>query len=152
MKKFILIASVLFFASTGLAKEPIPTQTLPVKYTFTSNNTVIKLEEVKKFEQKQIGLMGRKSMDENHGMIFIYKKSSLLNFWMKNTLIPLDMIFLANNKIVGIIANVPPCLTPSSCPSYGPNHIANQVIELNAGKAKKLKLKEGQTIKLRPAK
>jgi uncharacterized protein len=152
MKKLILITCVLFFASTGLAKETIPTQSLPISYTFTSNNTVIELESAKTFEQKQIGLMGRKSMPENHGMIFIYKSSALLSFWMKHTLTPLDMIFLNNNKIVGIIPNVPPCLTQTSCTSYGPDHIANQVIELNAGKAKKLKLKQGQTIKLKPAK
>lgn len=152
MKKILIITSLLFLTNIALADEKMPAQNLPVSYTFKSNNTVINLESAKTFEQKQIGLMGRKSMPENRGMIFIYKKASLLNFWMKNTLIPLDMIFLNNNKIVGIIANVPPCLTPTSCPSYGPGHTANQVIELNAGKAKMLKLKEGQEIKLKHAK
>jgi uncharacterized protein len=149
MKIFTLIISSLVFCNIALAQET-PTQQLPISYTFTSNNQVIKLESAKTYKEKEIGLMGRTHMDDNHGMIFIYNSVGLRSFWMKNTLISLDMIFLKNNKIIDIIENVPPCISFPSCPSYGPDQVANQVIELNAGKAKQLKLDKGQSITLYP--
>lgn len=147
MKILTLLITTLVFLNLGKAQD-LPTQNLPVSYQFTSNETVIDLESPKTFDQKKIGLMGRTQMGENHGMIFIYPEATLRSFWMKNTLIPLDMIFLNNNKIIKIIPNVPPCHNFPDCPSYGPEKISGQVIELNAGRSKALHLQEGQTIKL----
>ena len=81
-------------------------------------------------EQAQ-GLMYRNSLDG--GMLFKFDKSSTNLFWMKNTLIPLDMIWL-NEKmdIIHIEKNVPPCKT-EVCTSYGPEADSMYVVEVNAG-------------------
>ena len=62
--------------------------------------------------ERDQGLMYRKELDKNKGMLFIFDKEGIYPFWMKNTLIPLDMIWIdSNNKIVFIAQNVQPCKT-----------------------------------------
>ena len=79
------------------------------------------------------GLMHRKSMPQNHGMLFIFDKPQLITMWMKNTYIPLDMIFLdKNGKIIWIHENAKP-FDESIISSHFP---ASFVIELNAGQVK----------------
>jgi uncharacterized membrane protein (UPF0127 family) len=85
--------------------------------------------------QEQIrGLMFRKSLESNSGMLFVYEDTANQSFWMKNTLIPLDMIFIDNNlRIVDIKQNVRPCLHENPCPSYTSIKPAKYVLEVNAG-------------------
>ena len=117
--------------------------------SFSKNGHTIDLEVVDTESQREKGLMYRTSMPKNHGMYFIFEKPDMLYFWMKNTLIPLDMIFLNNNKVVAIFNDVPPCKKETAqCPSYGPKVKADAVIELNAGTAKKLKLTKSDSIAL----
>ena len=117
--------------------------------SFTKNNITIYLEVANTEKQREYGLMNRKSMPENHGMIFIFPRSEMLRFWMKYTLIPLDMIFLNHHRIVAIFPNVPPCKKKTNpCSTYGPNIQADEVIELNAGVAKQLSLTIGSNILL----
>lgn len=119
----------------------------PAKIYFIHNDTTIFLEVAKKNAELEKGLMYRASMPENHGMLFIFPNPRVLRFWMKNTLIPLDMIFLNHHRIVAIIPNIPPCPTETNpCPSYGPDTLADEVIELNAGVAKKMTIISGDVI------
>lgn len=86
------------------------------------------------------GLMFRKSINPDEGMLFVLEEG-VNSFWMKNTLIPLDMIWLdASKTIVHIEAEVPPC-KEDPCPSYGPDCDTKYVLELKAGRAKDLSLK-----------
>jgi len=107
--------------------------------SFKKNNITVYLEVADTEKKREYGLMNRKSMPKNHGMIFIFPKPEILRFWMKNTLIPLDMIFLNHGRVVAVIADVPPCKT-SFCRSYGPDLLADEVIELNAGMTKQLEI------------
>ena len=66
---------------------------------------------------------------------------------MKNTLIPLDMVFLQNGVVKAIAANVPPC-TAAPCSMYGPQTPINQVVELRSGRAAQLGLKVGEPVKI----
>jgi uncharacterized membrane protein (UPF0127 family) len=116
-------------------------------YDVTINNKKIVLEIAKTEQQREYGLMDRKFMPKNHGMIFLFDHPQRLSFWMKNTLIPLDMIFLNHGHVVAILNDVPPC-KQVNCPSYEPNVQANQVIELNAGMAKKINIREDTLIAL----
>lgn len=82
------------------------------------------------------GLMFRKRLGQNRGMLFIFEDDSVRNFWMKNTLIPLDMIFVdSEGKVVSIQKNVPPCVDGTSCPVYSSGAGARYVLEINAGLA-----------------
>jgi len=76
----------------------------------------VRLAETEKDIRK--GLMGEKSLGEKEGMLFIYKESKERGFWMKNTFIYLDIIFLDENKhILNIVKNAEPCYS-DSCPDY----------------------------------
>lgn len=99
-------------------------------------------------EERQRGLMWREEMDINAGMLFIFPASApWRTFWMKNTYIPLDIIWLDSTyMIVYQEENVPPCETPS-CPSYGPQEeISQYVLELNAGQISRLASEVGDAI------
>jgi hypothetical protein len=84
-----------------------------------------------------IGLMMREEMDDDTWMRFVFEdEAPNRNFWMKNTLIPLDMIRAdSGSNIVHIEEWVPPCpLDADTCPNYGPDEIATQyVLEVNSG-------------------
>ena len=89
------------------------------------------------------GLMFRKSMPENHGMLFIFPRESMLSFWMKNTYIPLDMLFInAKKEIIHIHEHAKPHdKTLISTPVA-----AMYVLELNAGTVSKLNLQKDDFI------
>lgn len=101
-------------------------------------------------KSRQIGLSDRKSLDKNTGMLFIFPKKGLYSFWMKNTQIPLDMIWINDNKIVYIEKNAPPQAGKNSnLPIYTPTQEANYVLEVNGGESDKYKFKKGDTVTLK---
>lgn len=109
----------------------------------------VNVEVVQKEEELHRGLQFRKSLGPDSGMLFVFRKSWPYAFWMKDTLIPLDMIWMDDTrKIVYIEHNVPPC-TADPCPSYPPKHAALYVLEINAGYAVKLGLQFGDTAEFR---
>lgn len=92
------------------------------------------------------GLMDRTSMPSDHGMLFVFPQAQPLTFWMKDTLIPLDMLFFDEaHRLVTIRADVPPCRA-DPCPTYASTAPARYVLELNAGTAAKLDLRKGDVI------
>jgi uncharacterized membrane protein (UPF0127 family) len=78
-------------------------------------------------------------------MLFPFSPPRVARFWMKNTLIDLDMIFVQRGRIVAILDRVPPC-RQDPCPVYGPWLEVEQVIELAAGQAERLGLKVGDAL------
>jgi uncharacterized protein len=91
-------------------------------------------------EEMSRGLMFRRSMQPDWGMIFIYDDDYIRRFWMKNTLIALDMIFVhSSGEVMGVVANAEPLtLVPRSV-----ERPARYVVELNAGKAAKYGIEAG---------
>lgn len=90
-----------------------------------------------------MGLMYRKQMDSNHGMLFVFPDEDLRSFWMRNTYLPLDIIFIsATRKVVSVSENATP-LTDTARPSEGP---AKYVVEVNAGLAKTWGITKGSTL------
>ena len=110
-------------------------------------NVCYEIEVVSKSEELQRGLQFRESMPKNHGMLFVFQGMYPYPFWMKDTKIPLDMIWMDDSRRVVYIASaVPPCLK-DPCPTYTPTEPALYVLELNAGEAKRIGLeKENQVI------
>jgi uncharacterized membrane protein (UPF0127 family) len=87
------------------------------------------------------GLMFREKLLPDQGMLFVFEKEGAYAFWMKNTLIPLDMLWLDRDRqIVQIERNVPPCKA-DPCPSYGGARPGLYVLELPAGAADRFGLK-----------
>ena len=98
---------------------------------------------------RERGLMFRTHMANDHGMLFVYSDAQPRYFWMKNTLIPLDIIFFdAHQRLINVSADTPPCKT-EQCPTYTSAAPAQYVLELNAGMAKKLGLKPGERFTIR---
>lgn len=108
----------------------------------------VSVEVVDNAIERAYGLMYRKELGENRGMLFIFEAEGNYPFWMKNTLIPLDMIWINNaNQIVYIHKGAEPC-TATFCPSINPNASARYVLEVNAGKADEMGLKVGDMIQI----
>lgn len=81
---------------------------------------VVRVEIVADDESRARGLMFRDRLAPDAGMLFVFPASTELSFWMKNTLIPLDMIWIDDSqRVVGVLYDVPPCKA-DPCPSYGP--------------------------------
>lgn len=94
-------------------------------------------------ETRHLGLMFRDKMEENQGMLFIFDKEEPQGFYMRNTLIPLDIIFInSKKKIVKIHKNAKP-LDETDLPSMKPTLY---VVEVNGGFTDKFKIKEGDYI------
>jgi uncharacterized protein len=100
-------------------------------------------------EQQSMGLMYRTELADNRGMLFSFSPPRPVRFWMKNTLIPLDMLFVSNGVVKYIGARIPPC-KQSQCPDYGPDTkiAVDSVIELRGGRAAELGIKVGDRLKI----
>lgn len=97
------------------------------------------------------GLMFRDAMPADHGMLFVHERQEPLAYWMKNTHIPLDILYFDNaHRLVSQQRDVPPCSLGDACPPYPSAAPARYVLELNAGEAAKLGLDEGVELHLSP--
>lgn len=98
--------------------------------------------------QHRQGLMNRNKLDPGDAMLFVFSDDQLLSFWMKNTLMPLDLVFVSSGlKIVDIKKDFEPCRT-SPCQTYQPTMPARYVVEMNAGLAEKKGLELGDKIEI----
>ena len=143
-----VIVLVSLFILEGLSKGYYKNGDL--KY---QGNIVVKIKEkpflmeiAKTSEERKLGLMYKESLDSNKGMIFIYNKEKKHPFWMKNTMIPLDIIWLnKSKKVVYISKNTQPC-KQNDCLRIKPNRISIYVLEINANLSDKLGLSIGDLI------
>jgi hypothetical protein len=123
-------------------------QILPVTAEVQLGDQIIGLEVAQTPQQQAIGLMARASLADDRGMLFPFEPARPVSFWMKNVLIPLDMVFVYNGEIVAIASNVPPCET-NPCPTYGPGQQAiDYVIELRGGLAEELGIDAGDPVNI----
>lgn len=99
-------------------------------------------------QERSRGLMFRENLPKDRGMLFTFSEARPWTFWMKNTKIPLDIVWMdGKKKIVHIEGSVPICTrTDDSCPQYRPNDDAMFVLELAGGVAEALKLQKGATL------
>ena len=95
---------------------------------------------------REYGLMNRTEMDPDHGMLFVFPNDEPRAFWMKNTKIPLDMLFFdREQRLISVQHDVPPCVS-DPCPPYRSGAPARYVLELNGGEAAKIGLTSGDPI------
>ncbi len=128
-------------ALTDHPVAPLPTVQMDVggkRYT---------LEVASTPEQMARGLMFRTELPGDRGMLFPFEPPRRVNFWMKNTKIPLDMVFIRDNKVVNIVHQAQPC-TADPCRHYPSVVPVDRVIELPAGAAQSLSLDYGSPVSL----
>ncbi|MGB8699181.1 MAG: DUF192 domain-containing protein [Thermosynechococcaceae cyanobacterium] len=134
---------------TAAVARITPPQVLPITAIAQIADQRIELEVAAKPRQQELGLMYRKFLPLNQGMLFPFQPARPVQFWMKNCFLTLDMIFLRQKTVVAIAVNAVPC-TADPCPLYGPNEPVDQVIELRGGRAAQLGVKVGSVIDVQP--
>ena len=93
--------------------------------------------------ERSAGLMFRTAMDDDHGMLFVFERTRHLSFWMKNTPMPLDLVFIGEDgRIVDILPGEPFSLAP-----IAPEAPARFVLELKAGTAEKTGIANGDRVR-----
>lgn len=97
---------------------------------------------------RERGLMYRTELPANHGMLFVFPYTGEQAFWMKNTLVPLDMLYFGEDRrLVSMQLDVPPCKA-DPCPSYPSNAPARYVLELPAGTAARIGMQIGDAMEV----
>jgi uncharacterized membrane protein (UPF0127 family) len=132
-------------AALGLATCSLAANAQAISYVVLKGKTFY-VELAENEEQQARGLMFREQLAPDRGMFFISRSEYMQAFWMKNTLLPLDMLYFDKKfRLVSMQTNVPPCKA-DPCPSYPSSGPAQYVLELNAGTADKLGVKPGDVV------
>jgi uncharacterized protein len=131
----------------GKTTTPPPSAAISGPRVEMPSGAVYRLELAKTPEEQAQGLMFRESLPDRAGMLFLFPDASVHKFWMKNTMIPLDMVWLdAGGKVIFVSANTPPCKA-DPCGNYGPDAPASSVLEIAGGMAAKEKIAPGSMLK-----
>lgn len=140
MKKSIFLLGLLLLLVACTAEKTI------IQKVKIGENT-FKVEVADTPEKKMQGLMFRSSLDNDKGMIFPFEEESEKRFWMKDTIIPLDMIFINRDKVIVNITTAMPC-KEMPCMNYPSGAPAMYVLEINAEEAAKRNIKIGDKIEI----
>lgn len=128
--------------------QPPPTAASSLPEAILPDDFRITLELALTSEEIVRGMMFRPSLPDDRGMLFVFSQERIPSFWMKNTIIPLDLVFLdSSGQIVDIIPNAQPCAA-EPCPNYIPDHPAQAVLEVAAGVAGRHNLVVGDVIQI----
>ena len=140
-----LWAVVLFVIAPALFAVPVRADAIETLEIVTADGThSVQVEIAKDDAARQRGLMYRRFMPSEHGMLFEFEREAPQSFWMKNTYIPLDMIFISKTGVVtNIVAKAEP-LSERIIPS-GPPCAA--VLELNGGAAAAMGMQVGDRVR-----
>ena len=112
--------------------------------TITINGARLNVERAESNEEKRRGLCCRESLNSDAGMLFLYDEPGFYEFWMKDTYIPLDIIWISEQKRVVYIENI---VTPASYPTRFSSPLpAQYVLEVNAGWAEANHIQLGDTV------
>lgn len=145
-----LIATILAFTTLGFAvpglAQPDVLQTYekaPLEIRSASGTHRFTVELARTPAQQMQGLMFRRKLDPDAGMLFIYQQPETARYWMKNTYIPLDILFIGSDGRIASIAERTVPLSLETIPSGGP---VMAVLELNGGTVSRLGIKVGDRV------
>ena len=137
----------LLIAACGLAQtgpQSLPAGDLVIDSGAKQHKFAVEVAQTS--DQRATGLMFRTEMPADHGMLFGYDATQPVSMWMKNTFIPLDMLFI---RADGRIANIAEWTTPRSLDEVASRGAVKAVLELNGGTAARLGLKPGDQVRHR---
>lgn len=127
---FLFLSSLLLLLSSFLFVPSRASADFPAQVCFQDQCFTVEIMDTQ--EKRSRGLQNRTSLPANQGMLFVFPTEDIFDFWMKDTLIALDMIWInGKREIVDIKVNVPPC-AEDPCPTYVPSAKARYVLEFNA--------------------
>jgi uncharacterized membrane protein (UPF0127 family) len=135
-------AAALLLAACALAGAQTGPQRLPVTQ-LTAGMHLIRAEVAHTPEQRAIGLMHRTSLGANEGMLFVFEQPGVQCFWMKNTLVPLSIAFLADDGTIVNIAD----MQPQSLDSHCSDKPVRYALEMNQGWFDRKGLKPGAKLR-----
>jgi uncharacterized membrane protein (UPF0127 family) len=135
----LFLSACMAVPPSPAARQPsVPSAPLSVQtITLTAPNKTtltIRAELARTERERERGLMARTELATNAGMLFIFEKTDILTFWMKNTVIPLDVIFFDANGLFVSVKTMTPC-DHDQCPTYSSNDPALYALEVPAGTA-----------------
>ncbi len=137
-KRFLFVFLIILFLS-GCSNSKFG------KVCFESNCFDVELATT--FVERERGLMYRDSLDLDDGMLFVFEEEGIYSFWMKDTLIPLDIIWIDSNGVVVFIEeDVRPCV--DECSIFKSDRESKYVLEVNSGIVEKIGLKVGDKLEL----
>lgn len=116
--------------------------------TFPSSASTLQLDIVHSDRDRATGLMYRRALPRNAGMLFPLPHPYIPKIWMKHVNFPLDIIFIKQGRIESIVHNAPPCQDSAYCSTYSPPVAVDTVLELLGGRAKELNLVVGSKVVL----
>jgi len=143
---FLLLAiAALGLSTPARAQEPmlLPTHPDPLVAETATGEKRFSIEVADAPHERQAGLMFRRTMADDHGMLFVFERSQALGFWMKNTPMPLDLLFIGEDGRVRAIEQG----VPFSTEGIAPQVPAQFVLELKAGTAEKAGIEIGDRLR-----
>lgn len=138
----VLFASIMMLLNVFKVKagEKLPTVTI--------GSATWQVEIADSFLKQAQGLSGRKSLAEEAGMLFVFKKPDILRFWMKGMELPLDIVWIRDRQVVGVSENLLP-ITFRNFQTFSPPEPADKALEINAGQVKQFGIKAGDAVVLK---
>jgi len=145
MKKYLLIAVLVLLA--GVLVIVVRNKKVAGS-TVSINSETFQVMLANNEAERARGLSGREKLGADEGMLFLFDTASHNGFWMRDMKFPLDIIFILDDKVVGIYENLPPAKDEDpSPPVYGGEHVSNRVLEINAGLSKKYGIGVGDVVR-----
>jgi len=138
-KTYLLMVSILFLLGCTRSTEVTIAGNQEVRFRVRIADNLL---------SRSVGLMFRRHMGEDEGMLFLYENPEYRSFWMKQTNIPLDIIFINKEMKIINIEEADPC-RESPCKRYHSRGRARYVLEINKGLSKKFGFKKGAIVKSR---
>ncbi|MDO1529266.1 DUF192 domain-containing protein [Fulvimonas sp. R45] len=137
-----LLIGVAFFL--GHARAAVPDTQAPPAVSLHGVHFTVELATDEASRER--GLMMRTQLASDHGMLFVFPDAAPRWFWMKNTLIPLDILYFdADRRLVSMQLDVPPCKA-DPCATYPSDKPARYVLELSAGAARRIGARVGDVL------
>ena len=143
MKNYIYILIFISIAFTNANANEITFQNSSLTIQTKDSEYIFNIEIAITEKERSRGLMYRKELKQTEGMLFLYPKKQIIKMWMKNTLIPLDMIFInKSGKIIDIFKMT----IPKDLTTIGPDVKLKGVLEINGGLTSYLNINKGDFI------